>query len=335
MTLNKKRSFVQLSFFIASILTGSFAQAKTIGNYEANIYAENAHSAGRLATFGLGWYCSESTNVNYVETVADHKGRAVDLKREEKGLWSWQNNTSLSFQRDFYSSNPVVNVSILGSCRKSVRKWNSCASTDSNGRCVGAMRTRTYYASYGWYCDFRNLPISSDGQSSTSQECVPRSSGFGMNSLILAFLNEKKVAATISLKGMSEELIANNCDTSNANNKVYNINFSQGVGGHMGENDFEFVIGVDGQQARISTETGLISGDIKYCARPGETLANVQILDVKEKDKFFDDVYELEPVRIDLRKTEQIVTAKRKSYSFHVATPKKSQIKVRVTELKK
>ena len=68
---------------------------------------------------------------------------------------------------------------------------------------------------------------------------------------------------------------------------------------------------------------------------PGETTANVQILDVKEKDKFYDDIYDLEPYRIDLRQAEQVITAQRKSYSFHIATPKKSQIKVRVTELKK
>jgi hypothetical protein len=218
-------------------------------------------------------------------------------------------------------------------CRYSETEVYSCP--DSNGGTTTCTRTNDYDAILGWKCDFKGLAEVAKTEKMSCQFEMPKLDyRFQRGGLSQALVN--KVAATnkfelaVETKTLEKKASATVMRV-NGGRKVW-VRLLEGVTGHMGENDFEYQIDLDGEKLTAKIPDGQLNYDIEY--HTNAQSVNVAVSAV-ERDLIFDDYY-VPQNRLTLTTKPPgntgKIALKRRTYFGEWFTSKDHQVTVIVTE---
>jgi hypothetical protein len=334
---------------IVALLSATASQAKVVGHYSAKL--ESYSDGGRWNDLNLtllGWSCTGSQEIRYYEPMLDHKGREKEVEQKSgksytNSVFMMNNPVMTTFEHNMKVADPRLSMEVRENCSKTeyyteperYTTYDSDGRSHTHSRNVRKSRTRNAWMS--WTCDTSNLP-QYEGRSKRST-CEPNTSNFNdtsdLESLLVTLFRQKKFKLTLKLDRIDEQFLRSfNCEGNQKDRVV--IGLKQGVGGHVGENDFVFHVSVDDRRYTFDRKTGsgLLDDEIEYCGAGKQVKVEVA---ATEKDLIFDDQYKPESAALFTRSESQPVQSqsirfKRKTYFGEHFTDKVSTVVVSLRE---
>lgn len=260
------------------------------------------------------WNCKATANFELYNFQKDHTGqmKMIVLSNEKKYFPSLSNkrgkkkNDTTNLSTDFVINNANdngQNITINETCSKTESVLTECSTTttDSNNNTVTnyypCYKDETTTRNQDWSCQIGTFP--KENESLTYYCNLDGQKGLlETEHGIMDYLQSKRIKAQISYQSSQEKVENINCNGNEAPEDRHIISFSQGVGGHWGEDDFAFDIIInDSEKLSLPiSATGLMELDVAYCSshRDNESRDNETIkvaIDATEKDLISDDHY--------------------------------------------
>ena len=299
-----------LSLLAGLTFAAESANAKQVGTFDIAVGASNG-DMGRVvdiaAALGFGWQCHATTKIDLSESLRNHKGEWKQVTRSTDQAFNYSLfetpsiKTRLTQKLDALNAKMTVNVG--ETCMRTVTHENDKGETEST----------TETASMTWACraDMRSSSLNS----TVPLNCPTQPSVFGTSAsgLLLAGLKQKRIIGGVRLVHVAESYDADLCRTPGAKD-VRVLNISQGVGGHMGENDFVFHLKINGYPVNLRQNDGILDSDILVCGSDDVTVQ----ASAEEEDLIWNDQYVSEGRTLVLNKqgpgSQGAIKLTRKSY---------------------
>lgn len=340
-----------LSLGLLAAALSTTAMAKSTGYYQATLSPENKH-LGKWNNVVMalgGWRCYGTNTITFTEVLSDHKGVPKEITQNADSdfnfsLFSMNQPVSSNFVRNMDLGSPRLIVAVTENCSKD--EVYAAQEPDGQGGWRTVMKTDTKRAWMKWKCDTRALPERQGQTINTS--CVPADSSYGdfsLESLLMPLFREKTFNLSLSLQRVEEVFVKDLCGSDRSNRVI--VKLQQGVGGHVGEDDFVVHVKLDGKETiDIPTAHGLLNDEISYC--PSQKNSMSVEISATEVDLFFDDEYAAEKVlNFDLTKRgtqgavqversaddTQRIQLKRRTYFGEVFTDTTSEVIVSVMKV--
>jgi hypothetical protein len=321
------------------------SHASSIGNYDIAVDIRSNQGLDIGMALG-GWDCHTSSNVTFTERLPDHKGRMKDIPREISSKWNGHmfdqsNKHNFPVERNMARADDKLNVRVSQSCRKEISEiaYRDVYCKRANGteyicdeEAYETTRTLSFYKH--WKCEFKN-DLPTQVGSAKAHYCQPDGNeSFGLDGdlerMLLQHLSQKEIIVKARLNDVKEKYVADFCDRSNVKNKMV-IQLSQGVGGHMGEDDFIVKAKIDDKQVDIPLTSGILDHEIAYCPDRDDVRINISAV---EDDMVWDDEYkpEQEGLRLTREGTDSNAIVRLKRHSYTGATDTDHNILVKVMD---
>lgn len=234
-----------------------------------------------------GWICTTMGSLRYSEVQLDHRGNAKRLVQDGSsalGLFG-DSTTTLRMTRNLNRSSPRLKMSVHHGCSKTT--YVPCPTKEDPKK----LCPETESFSILWNCAMSDLPAGPNDV--VTQKCESSTGLLGLP-LILgvsweAFLANVEVHA--SIKYVSDRFLFDYNDCTADSGEPFYLHISQGVGGHVGENDFVLTVSIDGKPiTQFPSRSGLYTLALAYCPPDDRETIEVNLTAI-EDDVLWDDHY--------------------------------------------
>jgi hypothetical protein len=326
-------------FLLGLLSFGLQVQAKTLHYYQTQVQAKNREGKLVSALSVLsGWTCQSVMKTKVVETQPDHNGKPKEI--------TWDQDYDLKTMSEAFGNAKINKAMIVNHGHEEPKiqaRLEETCTQQFKRRVEDDPRTKEDES--GYVTDTRTLNMSWDcqiGGGSMPKEIGEKqtyschegrydyTNGDGFTD-VFARLRDKRIDVTMQLEKVQESSLDyfHSCDGKPDSDAVI-LNLSQGVKGHIGEDDFVFNVAIDGgQKLKISRDSGLLSDDIKYC--PPDKRGNISVkVDAIEEDfpKSLSDQYRSQEINVSAKGGKGTISLDRKNI---FGTPKyQSSIAVEV-----
>jgi hypothetical protein len=270
-----------------TILSTAAAQAKQLATFDIAVGASNG-TMGRVVDVGAAvlynWNCSASTRVELSETLRNHKGQWKQVPRQVESNYSMSLFESPSlrsrFEQKLDAMNPVLTVNVMENCTRSYTETTQ----DASGKNVETPKTDSLTLTWACKADMRASAVNR----TLPLDCPTKPSFFTASAagLLLAAAKQKQIIGGVRLVNVRETYEADLCGNPNARD-VRVLNITQGVGGHIGEDDFAFHLKINGRALTLRQGSGILDADILVC---GANQLEIQA-SAEEEDLIWNDQY--------------------------------------------
>ena len=274
----------------------SISNSKTIDTFDS------ALSITSSQTRIQDWDCSVQPISYYNQTYKDHQGKPTSSVVENLMTNLGDNKTfKLTLRRSARTASDALLFNIHERCERfeSVPVVTSSVDAQGNLTTTTTLQTTYYNADAEWGC---TLPHPSVTNRTQSLECKlkgnPNFEDSSYADQVMSHFQSQNPKLYVKYLGKNENFIFDNCSENQNRRKV--ITLSQGVDGHIFENDFRFHVrvnntylkGRDGNPLEIRSKNGLIDEDISYCVPPEEASNPTTVrINAIEKGWIFDAHY--------------------------------------------
>lgn len=283
--------------FGALLLSSPLAHSKVVQHLALQVTAENPAKPADYSQ--RGWSCSDSQNISLFETVANYDGAWA-----EKPVSIRKDGNVNRVARDMNRFNHRFEISGNETCSRDYRVLRTVTETEYDTKGNPRQVTRTKYvtetetASIDWKCrPLAQFPTEPGTTRGLNDFCAMSYKMNGHNAddgarskaAFKPYFEGKKIRVQLWAEKYDEQYAYSNCSGHPAHMRI--ITITQGVGGHVGENDFKFNVMINGEKAEIPSADGLINADLAYCDPSGRASPVTVGISAVEEDLLFNDEY--------------------------------------------
>lgn len=279
----------------SAVKAGDPAYSRQVGEYAIDTSVDTNFTDFLLLM--NGWSCTTRSTLNYKESERNHDGKMTELSHASTANWSMWGGAAgaaprMTVTRNFLHIDPIAAVRISQMCTRT----NDVPCQDPQKKNC----TETEELEVRWSCDFQNFPVNVGQAASQRCSMLPTSNwASNWSSLFLNSFRKLKIQANIKLLSMRSIFDFDNCEKGTPNS--YYLRVTQGLDGHVGENDFKVKLNIDGKDmVNEETPTGLVSMAVSYCPDKAQDDIVVNLSGI-EKDLIWDDVYNPDGQSKDMR----------------------------------
>lgn len=279
------------------LLSSPLAHSKVVQHLALQVTPENPAKPADYSQ--RGWSCRDTQSVSLFETVANYDGAWA-----EKPVSIRKDGNVSRVARDMNRFNHRFEFSGNETCSRDYTVYREVEEEETlpNGKTRKVRRTRSFTetetASIDWKCrplaQFPTEPGTTRGLNDFCAMSYKMSghnadNGARSKAAFKPYFEGKKIRVQLWAEKYDEQYAYSNCSGHPAHMRI--ITITQGVGGHMGENDFKFNVMINGEKAEIPSADGLINADLAYCDSSGRAGPVTVGISAVEEDLLFNDEY--------------------------------------------